>query len=66
MSKLKQIFGKIDSILKAHNVSYDELIEEVKSRLKPTGKRLKPKIEKLKVEVEVIEGEKLIEETIKE
>ena len=64
MSKLKQIFGKIDSILKAHNVSYDELIEEVKSRAKPTGKRLKPKIEKLKVEV--IEGEKLIEETIKE
>ena len=64
MSKLKQIFGKIDSILKAHNVSYDELIEEVKSRLKPTGKRLKPKVDKPKVEV--VETEKLIEEITKE
>ena len=58
MSKLKKIYNKIDSVLKAHNVTYDELLAEVKSRLKTTGKREKK--EKLKeVEVKEIVAEEI-------
>lgn len=67
MSKIKAIFNKIDSVLKAHNISYDELIEEVKSRKKETGKRKTKEVKTVKTDKVVsLNNNQLIDELAEE